>query len=892
MKRKLRIGILSLTISLLVIAGLPSSLAAGSSNATMAWSGNDSININGRGDVNLTVSGITGSGITIAGGVISVADTSCVTIESITPVVSGADANIDNGKFAFMNPAGMTTNATFVKVTLKAGTSNCSTTINLNDAKLSFKDTTKLTPATLSKTINVVTPGNDATLKTLTPNTGSLSPAFTPGNTNYTISGIPATTTNIRFTAAVNDPKAGVVSGTSCNLSSKVTTCNIVVKAEDGSTKTYTVVVTKDDPVVVKSNDATLKTLTPNTGSLSPAFTSNNTNYTMKVGSGTTSVNFNAIPNHDKASVISGTTCNLADKTTTCNIEVQAEDGSKKTYAVVVTKDDPQPEKSSDATLKSLSSKGYDLIPTFDPNTTNYTMEAASNATKVNFDAITNHDKASIVSGSTCDLTDKTTTCRIVVQAEDGSEKTYEVAVTKRDPQPEEPPKSNDATLKSLDVSGFTLIPTFNKDNTSYSISVNNNITGLNVTAIPNDEKAKVTISGNNGWREGINTVRITVTAEDGSEKVYIVNVNRKAANNATPAPSKSSDNYLENILVNDGELKPNFDKNNSNYNIKVPNDVEELDLKLIASDTKSTINIIGNDNFKIGMNVVTIEVTAEDGSVRVYTLNVERDEKVNQNKLKDLIITNGEISPRFEPNKYEYEVSVSGKVNKLDITALPEFANSTVEIIGNENLREGNNAILIKVTDENGFVQYYRLNVTKSGKSTFLGLTLGQWLLLLGSLLLIGLLIFILILLLKKRKEEETPKIPVVDANAATPSSPVIEFKPEFNFGSKNGTDDDVVQPGGVLNQYTGYPEKEAKAKFEENASAATEANYEEIPYDPYDANVTKDEIFDAINEAIETKDSKKLKLLYEQERLNREKEALKQEEAAKKSRSSRYHE
>lgn len=799
MKRKLRIGILSLTISLLVVASLPKSFAA-NSNANLSWSGNDSININSKGTMNLNVSNITGSGITLAGGIISIADTSCVSIESLTPATKGADANIDNGKFAFMDPAGSTDNVTYVNVGLKANAKECSTTISLTNIKLSFKDTTKLTPTTLTKTIKVVTPSSDATLKTLSPNIGTLSPAFNSGTTNYTIGNIPANTTNIKFTTSVNDAKAKVISGGTCSLSSKTTTCNIVVQAEDGTKKTYSIEVTKNDP------------------------------------------------------------------------------------------DPVTPTKSNDATLKSLTSSGNTINPSFNPNTTNYAMEVASNATNVKFDAIPNHDKASIVSGETCNLTDKTTTCPIVVKAEDGTEKTYEIVVTKRDEQPAEPAKNNDATLKSLDVSGFTLIPSFNRDQTSYSITVNNNITGLNVTAVPNDEKAKVKVSGNLGWKEGINTVRITVTAEDGSEKVYIVNVNRKASSNAT-APSKSANNYLENIIINNGELKPNFDKNNNSYSITVPNDVESLDLKLIAEDKNATINIIGNDNFKTGMNVVTIEVRAEDGSIRVYTINATRSEKVNQNKLKDLIISNGEIAPKFDSNKYEYEVSVSGKVNKLDITALPEFESSNVEIIGNENLREGNNAILIKVTDENGFVQYYRLNVSKEGKSTFLGLTLGQWLLLLASLILIGLLIFILIILLKKRKEEDQPKIPVVDAHSTSPSSPVIEFKPEFNFGSKNGTDDDVVESGGVLNQYSGYPSHEIEEKFEENKKSSLNANYEEIPYDPYDANVTKDEIFDAINEAIETKDSKKLKLLYEQERLNREKEALKKEEQARKSRSNRYH-
>ncbi len=54
-------------------------------------------------------------------------------------------------------------------------------------------------------------------------------------------------------------------------------------------------------------------------------------------------------------------------------------------------------------------------------------------------------------------------------------------------------------------------------------------------------------------------------------------------------------------------------------------------------------------------------------------------------------------------------------------------------------------------------------------------------------------------------------------------------------------------------------------------------EANYEEkIPYDPYDEVVTKEEIIDAIYE----KDSSKLKMLLDQEKLNQQKEELRKKE------------
>lgn len=782
MKRKLKIGIISITISLLVLAGLPESWAVDGTTARLEWRGSETVNMGSNLTINVWGAGITGSKLMTAGGKITSSDPDCLSFVS-TEIVGPGMAN--GNTFAYSNGSGTSSDVNIAKAVFKAGTKACTTTINITQPKLAFTDQTKLAPSTISKTITVKAPNSDATLKTLSPNAGTLSPVFNPNTTNYTVSGVPASTGTLNFNLAVTDPKAGVASGRTCNLSSKVTTCNIVVKAEDGTTKTYSVVVTKNDP------------------------------------------------------------------------------------------DPVIPSKNNDSSLKSLSATGYTLVPGFTPNNKNYTLEAASNAKSIKFNAVPNHDKASIVSGETCDLTDKTTTCNIVVKAEDGSTSTYSVAVTKRDEEPVKPQLNSDATLKSLDVSGYTLSPRFDGNTTSYTMTVKNNINSLNVNATPNDPKAKVTVTGNSGWKEGNNVIRITVTAENGSEKVYIVNVNKKG--NEEKVSNKSTNNFLSSLFANDGEIKPGFDKNTTSYTIKVPNEVVKLDLDVKAEDSKASVIINGNDNLKEGMNVITIEVTAEDGSLRVYTLNVERSEKVSQNKLKNLFIPNGELSPKFAKDIYEYDFSVSGNIKKLDIEAIPEFENSTVEIIGNDNLQYGNNAILIKVTDEFGFVQYYRLNVNKTRK-TFLGLPFTSWMAILGTLLIVGLLLWILLLLLKKKKQEEPKPVPAMIREE--PSSPVIEFKPEFNFGSKNGTDDDIVEAGGTLNQYTGYPTPDSKFMEAREIPAAT---YKEVPYDPYDENVTKDEMFDALNEAIETKDPAKLQILYEQEKLNRKKEALKRAEEEK---------
>lgn len=570
--------------------------------------------------------------------------------------------------------------------------------------------------------------------------------------------------------------------------------------------------------------------------------------------------------------------------------------GSKTITIGESTPVEPVEEKSKDATLSGLAVDGYTISPAFDKDTTNYTLTVPNDATSINVTGLSTDKKASVSGTGTKTLKEGSNEIAIVVTAEDGTtKKTYILTIT-REEKKEEPvvEKSKDATLKKLDVSGFTLYPTFNKDVTNYNMSVNNNITALNVEALATDSKAKVDITGTSGWVVGVNAIKIKVTAEDGTEKIYTVNVTRKAGE-TTPASTtpKSSNNYLKELSTTTGELSPKFSSTTNNYNITVPYEVNKLDLKAVATDGKAKVNIKGNENFKVGeVNVVEIEVIAEDGSSRSYTINVTKSAKTSNNKLDDLIVSGGStaMTPKFSPDTYEYDVEVAKGTKTLDIKPIINNSKAKVEVTGNDELKEGNNVILVKVTDENGFVQYYKINAYKkvSSGSTIFGSEFPWWILLI-ILFLIPIIILLWLLTRRDKDEKET-----------SPVAPTIEFKPEFNFSSKNGTDDDYVEAGGVLNQVS--DKKDLKdlpnSSFNSdmygagtstnqlNEPKVIEAKVEEIPYDPYDEVVTKDELIDAINE----KDVAKLKILYEQEMLNREKERVKeQEESSKMSREER---
>ena len=84
-------------------------------------------------------------------------------------------------------------------------------------------------------------------------------------------------------------------------------------------------------------------------------------------------------------------------------------------------------------------------------------------------------------------------------------------------------------TLDSITVSDCTLDPVFNSATTEYSCTVKNNISSVTVNATATSSKSKVRGLGTKELVIGKNTLPIRVIAEDGSEKIYNVNVTRKS---------------------------------------------------------------------------------------------------------------------------------------------------------------------------------------------------------------------------------------------------------------------------------------------------------------------------------------------------------------------------
>jgi len=92
---------------------------------------------------------------------------------------------------------------------------------------------------------------------------------------------------------------------------------------------------------------------------------------------------------------------------------------------------------------------------------------------------------------------------------------------------------------------------------------------------------------------------------------------------------TKSANNYLKSLSVEGYELEPEFIRENDAYTIYVKdrNSLTSLNIIAEADDEKATIEGAGKIEVAPEQDVATIQVKAENGDTRVYTIKIE-DEK------------------------------------------------------------------------------------------------------------------------------------------------------------------------------------------------------------------------------------------------------------------------
>jgi len=295
-------------------------------------------------------------------------------------------------------------------------------------------------------------PSSNADLSSLSVSEGTLNLVFDYADTSYTvavanyISSITFTPTAADSLATITVDEAEVLSGgtsASIILGVGANTIDIVVTAEDETTKTYTVTVIR-----ALSSNADLSSLSIDEGTPDLDFSSNTTTYEVAVVNSVDNITFTPTAADDTATInIDGTPVpsgvpsvpvNLDIRDNSIFIEVTAEDKTTNTYTITVNRNILK----DIADLCDLTLSVGTLDPIFDSNTISYKVAVGHSVESITFTPVTIDAAASVkVDGTTVENGELPAPVSLdigdniiptVVTAEDGvSTKTYMVNVNR-----------------------------------------------------------------------------------------------------------------------------------------------------------------------------------------------------------------------------------------------------------------------------------------------------------------------------------------------------------------------------------------------------------------------------------------------------------------------------
>ena len=239
----------------------------------------------------------------------------------------------------------------------------------------------------------------------------------------------------------------------------------------------------------------------------------------------------------------------------------------------------------------------------------------------------------------------------------------------------------------------------------------------------------------------GSNVITIKVTAQDGeTSKTYTVTVTRAAP--VLSADATLSDLTLSGIdfeATDPAFIPPGFDDTVTSYVGSVANSVTQTTVTATTRHSSATYAVKlggvtdadGTVSLAVGSNVITVEVTAEDGeTTRTYTITVTRvsSDASTDATLRRLVLSDVDFGT-FAPDTTKYTARVSSSVTETLVSPYVSHrgASYVVKLGGvgvtdfnrRISLAVGSNVITVEVTAEDLVTtKTYTITVTRAAAS------------------------------------------------------------------------------------------------------------------------------------------------------------------------------
>ena len=206
-------------------------------------------------------------------------------------------------------------------------------------------------------------------------------------------------------------------------------------------------------------------------------------------------------------------------------------------------------------------------------------------------------------------------------------------------------PKNTSASVTSLSFKNATMKPAFNQSIHEYKLYTKDTIRQVTLfyttleTGVTLKSECTVgcTVSSQSDTIiqtiQGKNEVIFKFTSEDEKNtEEYKFIIYR--------GETTDGSNKLAGLTIKDYNINEKFDENILDYTASVPYEVENLEINATAADENAKVEIKGNNNLKVGENVITITVTPtdEEDEIKIYNITVIREEYVSEEPTSEFV--------------------------------------------------------------------------------------------------------------------------------------------------------------------------------------------------------------------------------------------------------------
>lgn len=206
-------------------------------------------------------------------------------------------------------------------------------------------------------------------------------------------------------------------------------------------------------------------------------------------------------------------------------------------------------------------------------------------------------------------------------------------------------PKNTSASVTSLSFKNATMKPAFNQSIHEYKLYTKDTIRQVTLfyttleTGVTLKSECTVgcTVSSQSDTIiqtiQGKNEVIFKFTSEDEKNtEEYKFIIYR--------GETTDGSNKLAGLNIKDYNINEQFDENTLDYTASVPYEVENLEINATATDENAKVEIKGNNNLKVGENVITITVTPtdEENEIKIYNITVIREEYVSEEPTSEFV--------------------------------------------------------------------------------------------------------------------------------------------------------------------------------------------------------------------------------------------------------------